>query len=98
MWKFLFWVVISSEKNWWFAYDDLSQAFHWCPAEHNAVKQQKSVQVCSMQQDPPARTMVLLLSAEGDKIQQLFTFVVSCRIEPRLGLMFSRQMTTFQTE
>ena len=31
---------------------------------------------CSMQQDPPARTMVLLFSAEGNKIQ-LFTSVAS---------------------
>ena len=36
---------------------------------------------CSMQQDPPARTMVLVLSADGNNMRQLFTFVVSCCIE-----------------
>ena len=35
--------------------------------------------------DPQARTMVLLFSAEDNKMQQLYTFVASCCIEPWLG-------------
>ena len=41
---------------------------------------------CSTQQDLPARTMVVVFSAEGDKMQQLCTLVASCCIEPWLWL------------
>ena len=49
------------------------QSFHRHPAECNTIQQQ--IAGCSMQQDPPARTMVLLFSAEGNNMQQLFTSV-----------------------
>ena len=44
---------------------------------------------CSMQQDPPARTMVRLFSAEGNKMQQLFTFALSM---VRVNIHFLQQI------
>ena len=45
-----------------------------------------------MQQDPPARTTIPLFSADGNKMQQLFTFVASCCVEPWLGLSVHSQV------
>ena len=44
------------------------QAFHRHPAECNNMQQEKSVQACSMQQDPSPRTMILLFYIEGNNI------------------------------
>ena len=53
------------------------------PCRHSQTLcwKQESVQPAGCKQDLPARTMILLFSAEGNKIQQHFTFVTSCCIE-----------------
>ena len=48
----------------------LEQCFCCCILLPSARCNKRSMCACSMQQDPPARTMLVLFSVEGNKMQQ----------------------------